>query len=152
MVEKGFSIIMEGCSLKQYDKKKRMVLKSAITKNKIWKASLKASESQCLYSSIRDEESWFCHKRYGHLNFRSLGKLNTMNLVEGLPKIVTLDKSCEMCMLGKQSRLPFVNQLSMRAKHVLNVVSSDICGPFETLSCGESNYFISFVDEFSTML
>ncbi|XP_050897966.1 uncharacterized protein LOC127104863 [Lathyrus oleraceus] len=72
MVEKGFSIIMEGCSLKLYDKKKRMVLKSTLTKNKIWKASLKASESHCLYSSILDEESWFCHKRYVHMNFRSL--------------------------------------------------------------------------------
>lgn len=58
-----------------------------------------------------------------------------MNLVEGFPKTVTLDKACDMCMLGNQSRLPFVKQLSMRAKHVLNVVSSDICAPFETLSC-----------------
>lgn len=74
-------------------------------------ASLKASESHCLYSSIPDEESWLWHKRYGHLNFRSLGKLNTMKLVEGLPKIVTSDKACDMCMLGKKSRLPFMKKL-----------------------------------------
>lgn len=40
----------------------------------------------------------------------------------------------------------------MRAKQVLNVVSSDICGPFETLSCGGRKYFISFLDEFSRIL
>lgn len=54
-------------------------------------------------------------------------------------------------MLGKQRRLPFVKHMLMRAKHVLNVVSYDICGPFETLSCGGSKYFISFVYEFSRM-
>lgn len=57
-----------------------------------------------------------------------------MKLVERFPKIVTPDKTCDMCMLGKQSRLPFVKQLSMRAKHVLSVVSFDIYGPFVTLS------------------
>ena len=93
---------------------------------------MEASESHYLYSSIPGEESWLWHKRYGHINFRSLGKMNTMNLVEGFPKIVTPDKACDMCMLGKQSRLPFVKQLSMRDKHELNVISYDICGPFDT--------------------
>lgn len=81
LVEKGFSIIMEGGSLKLYDKKKRMVLKSTLTRNKIWKASLKASKSHYLYSSIPDGESWLWHKRYVHLYFRSIGKMNTKNLV-----------------------------------------------------------------------
>lgn len=57
LVKKGFSIIMEGGSLKLYDKKKIMVLKSTLTRNRIWKASLKVSESHCLYSSIPKEES-----------------------------------------------------------------------------------------------
>lgn len=42
MVEKGLSVIMEGDSLKLYDKKKRMVLKLTLTINRILKASLKA--------------------------------------------------------------------------------------------------------------
>ncbi|XP_050909719.1 uncharacterized protein LOC127123552 [Lathyrus oleraceus] len=39
LVVKGFSVIMEGGSLKLYDKKKRIVLKSTLTRNIIWKAS-----------------------------------------------------------------------------------------------------------------
>lgn len=45
-----------------------------------------------------------------------------------------------------------MKHLSMRPKHVLNVVSSNIYGPFETFSCGGSKYFISFVDEFSRIM
>lgn len=40
----------------------------------------------------------------------------------------------------------------MRAKDVLKVVHSDICGPFEVPSLGVNKYFISFVDEYSRML
>lgn len=81
LVEKGFSVIMEGGSLNLYDQKKIMVLKSTLTRNRIWKASLKASKSHCLYSSIPNEESWLWDKRYRYLNFRSLGKLNIMKLL-----------------------------------------------------------------------
>lgn len=81
LVERGFSVIMEGGSLKLHDKKKRVVLKSTLTKSRICKASLKAAASHCLYSSIPNKKRRLWHKRYWHQNFRSLGKFSTMNLV-----------------------------------------------------------------------
>jgi hypothetical protein len=40
----------------------------------------------------------------------------------------------------------------MRAKQILDVVYTDVCGPFDTLSLGGSKYFVSFIDEFSRMM
>ena len=35
---------------------------------------------------------------------------------------------------------------------MLNIIYSDVCGPFEVSSLGGNKYFVSFVDEFSKKL
>jgi len=42
--------------------------------------------------------------------------------------------------------------MHMRAKDVLHVVYSDVCGPFQMLLVGQNRYFISFIDEYSRMI
>src|SRR4051812_34290073 len=74
-----------------------------------------------------------------------------MNLVHGIPKIVKPGKSCEVCMKGKQPRLPFVSEVAQRTKHALGVVHSDVCRPVPEPSLGGNRYFLSFVDEFTRM-
>ena len=37
----------------------------------------------------------------------------------------------------------------MRSSNVLDVVHSDVCGPFDEKSLGGNRYFITFVDEYS---
>jgi transposase InsO family protein len=96
------------------------------------------------------DELW--HKRYGHLNFRSLSDLNSKNLVNGLPKIGVRNSICDICVKSKQSRLSFVNEMPKRASEALQVVHSDVCGPFEVPSLGGSKYFVTFVDEFTRMM
>jgi len=61
-------------------------------------------------------------------------------------------KTCEVCLRGKQSRLPFVSEKPKRSKAALEIIHSDICGSFETPTIGESKYFITFVDEHTRML
>jgi transposase InsO family protein len=39
-----------------------------------------------------------------------------------------------------------------RASEALQVVHSDVCGPFEVPSLGGSKYFVTFVDEFTRMM
>lgn len=62
------------------------------------------------------------------------------------------EKSCGICIVGKHSMSTFKSELKMRAKHVLNVVHSDICGPIEVHTYSGNRYFIIFVDEYSRML
>jgi hypothetical protein len=37
---------------------------------------------------------------------------------------------------------------SRRAKEILELIHSDICGPMQTLSIGGAKYFLTFIDDF----
>lgn len=53
--------------------------------------------------------------------------LNKRNMVIGLPDIGDIGL-CEGCVFGKQSKLPFPKDKSMRATKVLELVHTDLCG------------------------
>ena len=56
--------------------------------------------------------------------------------------------TCEACLQGKMTRSPFVGQMA-RAKDVLEIIHSDVCGPFRDMSRGGFYYFITFIDDLS---
>jgi len=55
---------------------------------------------------------------------------------------------CEVCIKGKQSQKPFPVSNS-RARDVLELIHSDVCGPMRVKSHGGSRYFLTFIDDFS---
>ncbi|GJY89378.1 retrotransposon protein, putative, ty1-copia subclass [Tanacetum coccineum] len=57
-------------------------------------------------------------------------------------------KKCRSCISGKMARKPFPHQVE-RAKDRLELIHTDICGPFRTVSREGANYFITFTDDFS---
>lgn len=57
-------------------------------------------------------------------------------------------KSCEICPMGKQARLPFPTSTS-RSKNILDLVHADVCGNMEGVSIGGARYFLTFIDDFS---
>nr|GEW21720.1 hypothetical protein [Tanacetum cinerariifolium] len=59
----------------------------------------------CLFTKAIVDESNLWHRRLGHVNFKTINKLVTGNLVRGLPsKVFTNDNSCVACRKGKQHR------------------------------------------------
>ncbi|KAK8938725.1 hypothetical protein KSP39_PZI011095 [Platanthera zijinensis] len=58
-------------------------------------------------------------------------------------------KVCEACTKGKLKRQTFEGGKSWRARRQLELVHSDIAGPFETTSIGGSKYYITFTDDYS---
>ena len=143
---------MDGESLKLFDAKKNLVLKSALSKNRTYKCNISSEKMMCMSATISEDAEALWHLRYGHLNFRSLSELNSKDLVHGLPKLSVRKSICEICVKSKQSRMPFVYEEPKRASEALQVVHSDICGSFEVPSLGGSKYFITFVDEFTRMI
>ncbi|XP_014523896.1 uncharacterized protein LOC106780153 [Vigna radiata var. radiata] len=73
LLEKGYTMHMHKNLIDVFDKKKRMIFKASLAKNRTFKVNLSAVAIQCLSSLNVEEESWAWHYRYGHLNFRSLG-------------------------------------------------------------------------------
>jgi len=94
-----------------------------------------------------DLMKWY--QRYGHLNLNDFKKFVTNDLVTGMSINQKInDINCEICYRCKIHQLPY-KRSSKRAKIVLELVHSDICGPIETESLDGAKYFVTFVDDFS---
>ncbi|UYV76870.1 hypothetical protein LAZ67_14002267 [Cordylochernes scorpioides] len=135
--------------------------------NPLWKICIEAYKRNGLYilrqtkyaktqftrMCIDKNSSEIWHNRFGHLNFDDLRKLQRENLVNGLPKgefkSIT---SCETCIRGKQTRLPFPEVSLTKSTEPLQLIHSDICGPMRTKSYGGALYFATFIDDFSRMI
>lgn len=62
--------------------------------------------------------------------------MGSKHLVFDLPKLNANKRSYEECLRGKQSRLFFSKDMPDRSNVALEVLNSDICGPFEVSSLG----------------
>jgi hypothetical protein len=84
-------------------------------------------------STMNSEMSSFrlWHFRFGQLNFDSLLKLKSQDLVKGLATFKKENFKCEACILGKKKREAFPTS-SWRATKYLDLIHSDICGPMES--------------------
>ena len=89
----------------------------------------------CFFARL-SEKAWLWHFHYGHLNFDGLKTLQQKNMVEGLLEVITPSQICEKCTVGKQPRNQFPKRKSQRAKKVLELVHSDLCGPITPMSNG----------------
>lgn len=88
------------------------------------------------------------HKRLAHLSYPGLQRLKSM--AYGINFSDDPD-NCVPCIKGKIHRQPFPNQKVKRAKDVLELVHSDLCGPMEIPSHGGARYFFTITDDKSRM-
>ncbi|KAI5680165.1 hypothetical protein M9H77_01392 [Catharanthus roseus] len=56
---------------------------------------------------------------------------------------------CESCVISKQSRTPFPKGKTQRARELLQIVHSDLCGPINPISNGGKRYIMTFIDDLS---
>lgn len=88
------------------------------------------------------------HRRLGHLSKNKLIELE--KLVDGMQvnKTDKVEKVCEVCISGKQSKLPH-NERRTRARRPLELIHSDIMGPINITSWNSKKYILCFVDDFT---
>lgn len=87
--------------------------------------------------------------RFGHLGFSGLKLLSKENMVNGLLEINPPDQLCEAYIKGKQHRQGFEAGKTRRARRLLEIVHSDIAGPFDIPSLGGNRYYVTSIDDFS---
>lgn len=131
LIEKGFSVTMKDNLLKLYDCNKKLIMQYELGGSKTFKVNVPITDTQCFSARNVEGESELWHKRSGHLHYKSLGNVSSKTLVHGIPKIVAPEKSCDVCMKGKQPRWSFSSEMPPRATHVLGMVHYDVCGPFK---------------------
>ena len=86
------------------------------------------------------------HLRLCHITEDRITKLERMGILSNLES--GSDPTGEACLQGKMTRSPFVGQMA-RAKDMLEIIHSDVCGPFREMARGGFFYFITFIDNLS---
>ncbi|HEX8607530.1 MAG TPA: DDE-type integrase/transposase/recombinase, partial [Pedobacter sp.] len=89
------------------------------------------------------------HKRFGHLNYQSLFKFSRQGIVTGLPILKKISSTCEPCILGKQHIQAIPRQSFHQTSRPLELIHSDLCGPFPHRSLKGSRYVLTFIDDYS---
>ncbi|GKC14881.1 retrotransposon protein, putative, ty1-copia subclass [Tanacetum coccineum] len=84
--------------------------------------------------------------RLGHINKKRIEKLQHDGLLDSTD-IKSFEK-CVACMSGKMARKPYSHQVE-RAKDLLGLIHTDVCGPFKIMSRQGAYYFVTFTDDFS---
>jgi hypothetical protein len=96
-----------------------------------------------------DESSRIWHERFGHLNFIYMKQLSKHRLVDGLLEIHFSMGVCEGCVLEKHPQEKFDKGKSKGASTPLDLIDSDLMGPFPHPSIKKTRFVLNFVDDFS---
>jgi hypothetical protein len=99
-----------------------------------------------------DESSRIWHERFKHLNCRYMQQLSKQILVDGLPNIHFSKGICEGCVLGKHPQEKFNKGKTQRASSPLDMIYSDLMGPFPHPSINKERFVLIFVDDFSRFI
>ncbi|GKC22849.1 hypothetical protein Tco_1024999, partial [Tanacetum coccineum] len=92
------------------------------------------------------DSSLLWHCRLGHISKKRIEKLQHDGLLNSTD-IESLGK-CVSCLSGKMARKPYSHQVE-RAKDLLGLIHTDVCGPFRIVSRQGASYFVTFTDDFS---
>lgn len=94
------------------------------------------------------QELW--HRRLGHPSSEALSCLAS-GMADGLPSpriLKGVNCSCHDCLLGKAKRLPFPDS-TRETTAVLQLVHTDLMGPFTPGGPSNEHYVLSMVDDYS---
>lgn len=105
------------------------------------------------YPHTNESRLEFLHRRYGHLNYRTLKAMIKRGIVKDNVDFdldnIPLDEynKCEVCVLAKHHKLPY-KKSNYRAQRPLALVHTDVC---EVLieAYDKSNYFVTYIDDYS---
>nr|GEX07381.1 hypothetical protein [Tanacetum cinerariifolium] len=87
---------------------------------------------------------WYC--RLGHISKKHIEKLQHDEIINSID-IESLGKRVS-CLSGKMARKPYSHQVE-RAKDLLGLIHTDVCGLFRIVSRQGANYFVTFINDFS---
>ncbi|KAJ9561984.1 hypothetical protein OSB04_007144 [Centaurea solstitialis] len=93
-----------------------------------------------------EDQTYLWHCRLGHINKKRVELLLKGGFL-GTFDFKPFD-NCESCLSGKMTKEPF-NKDNERASDLLEIVHTDVCGPFSHGARGGYRYFITFTDDFS---
>ncbi|GJX68009.1 retrotransposon protein, putative, ty1-copia subclass [Tanacetum coccineum] len=86
------------------------------------------------------------HCRLRHISKKPIEKLQDDGLLNSTD--LRAFEKCVPCMSRKTAQKPYTHQVE-RAKDLLGLIHTDVCGPFKIMSRQGANYFVTFTEDFS---
>ncbi|KAJ9547812.1 hypothetical protein OSB04_020355 [Centaurea solstitialis] len=90
-------------------------------------------------------QTYLWHCRLGHINKKRIAKLQADGVLDPCDDSYDV---CESCLMGKMTKAPFKGKPE-RATELLEIIHTDVCGPFSLTTRNGHRYFITFTDDFS---
>ncbi|KAL4579260.1 hypothetical protein LXL04_015398 [Taraxacum kok-saghyz] len=115
-----------------YHPTKGIIMRATMRKNRMFSLSLNPTteDPMCIQAEgVAEKEAQLWHRRFVHLNYKSLRTLFYQKMVDGLPSIKSPGKLCSTCLIRKQQRQSFPKKSLWRATKQLELVHSDLYGP-----------------------
>ena len=101
-----------------------------------------------LFLTITNNKLW--QNMLGHVNYNPMSDMSIRNTVKGMQlKGFNGAEKCKTCVTTKIHTKGFPKESTTRTTDLLEVIHSDICGPFNVKSFGGARYFITFIDDSS---
>ncbi|KAJ9558748.1 hypothetical protein OSB04_013362 [Centaurea solstitialis] len=118
--------------------------------NGLYTVNLQDNSSEIYHISKRskdiEDQTYLWHCRLGHINKKRVELLLKGGFL-GNFDYKPFD-NCESCLSGKMTKQPFNNE-NERATDLLEIIHTDVCGPFSHVARGGYRYFITFTNDFS---
>lgn len=149
--EKELTIIIQKGACKIFHEERGLIAVSKMSSNRMFMLFDQTGETgqqRCL-QAITEDAPKLWHERYGHLSHTGMKMLQSKEMVRGLPSFDVQKFTCSDCLVGKQSRNPIPKKSSWRAKEVLELIHSDICGPITPVTTSGVRYVLCFIDDHS---
>jgi hypothetical protein len=103
------------------------------------------SVSELVHSTVTPSELW--HRRFDHIHYKALSIVS--NMVTGFFDIqVDHEVICKGCTQVKNVKNMFPSS-DNKAKGLLDIIHSDVCGPMSTASLSSNVDYVSFIDDYS---
>ena len=96
-------------------------------------------------NKVNENSSFLWHKRLGHISRERMERLVKDGILSNLD--FTDFNVCVDCIKGKQTK--HTKKGATRSGNLLEIVHTDIYGPFNSPSFGGEKYFITFINYFS---
>ena len=90
---------------------------------------------------VNEHSAYLWHKRLGHISKEKLIKNKILSNLDFIDSNI-----CVYCIKGKQTKHTKKGAISTQ---LLEIIHTDICGPFDVTSFSKEKYFITFIDDFS---
>jgi transposase InsO family protein len=171
MTAVGLSVTFQGRLCIIRNKSKKIIGRAVRVANKLYQLTLTrqprpspvvtaSAPRQALTASQSTDFIQQWHHRLGHVNHETVRQVFTQHMGKDTDSILSgrslspthsnnPPPACNACHLGKSHRASLPKVSTSHSKAPLELVHTDICGPFRIPSFGGARYFILFIDDYS---